>query len=114
MRAAIGEMELDEILHARAQLNTIIRGAVQEGATPWGLSVLRWVLATPCCGEREQRALALDATRLVCSVGTLAELLCPVHGLAHDPVPRPLPVAPSPAALAQVRDHGGDARPQDP
>ena len=42
MRAAIGEMELDEILHARAQLNTIIRGAVQEGATPWGLRVLRW------------------------------------------------------------------------
>jgi len=42
MRAAIGEMELDEILHARAQLNTIIKGAVQEGATPWGLNVLRY------------------------------------------------------------------------
>ena len=26
MRAAMGEMELDEILHARAQLNTIIKG----------------------------------------------------------------------------------------
>ena len=42
MRAAIGEMELDEILHARAQLNTIIKSAVQEGATPWGLNVLRY------------------------------------------------------------------------
>ena len=39
MRAAIGEMELDEVLHARAQLNTIIKAAVQDGAAPWGLKV---------------------------------------------------------------------------
>lgn len=42
MRAAIGEMELDEVLHARAQLNTIIKAAVQDGAAPWGLKVLRY------------------------------------------------------------------------
>jgi regulator of protease activity HflC (stomatin/prohibitin superfamily) len=32
MRAAIGELELDEILHAGAKLNSIIRVAVQESA----------------------------------------------------------------------------------
>lgn len=42
MRAAIGAMELDEILHARGALNTIIQGAVQESAKPWGLNVLRY------------------------------------------------------------------------
>jgi len=42
MRAAIGEMELDEILHGRAQLNTMIRGAVQEAAVNWGLEIKRY------------------------------------------------------------------------
>jgi regulator of protease activity HflC (stomatin/prohibitin superfamily) len=30
MRAAIGELELDEILHARAKLNSIIKSSIQE------------------------------------------------------------------------------------
>jgi len=42
MRAAIGSMELDEILHARRELNTIIQSTVQDSATPWGLKVLRY------------------------------------------------------------------------
>jgi len=41
MRAAIGEMELDEILHNRAHLNTLIKGSVQEAAMNWGLEVKR-------------------------------------------------------------------------
>jgi regulator of protease activity HflC (stomatin/prohibitin superfamily) len=42
MRAAIGELELDEILHARAQLNTIVRTTVQEAAESWGLVIKRY------------------------------------------------------------------------
>ena len=39
MRAAIGELELDQILHARAQLNSMIRLSVQEAAEAWGLEI---------------------------------------------------------------------------
>eukprot|EP01040_Poterioochromonas_malhamensis_P015531 gene15531-17399_t len=42
MRAAIGELELDEILHARAKLNDIIKGSVQESALAWGLDIKRY------------------------------------------------------------------------
>ena len=42
MRAAIGEMELDEILHGRARLNNFIKGAVQEAAVSWGIEVKRY------------------------------------------------------------------------
>ena len=35
MRAAIGELELDQILHARAQLNTLIRGVIQDASVKW-------------------------------------------------------------------------------
>ncbi|KAL3942338.1 MAG: hypothetical protein SGARI_000301 [Bacillariaceae sp.] len=42
MRSAIGEMELDEILHGRARLNTLIKGALQEAALPWGLEIRRY------------------------------------------------------------------------
>ena len=42
MRAAIGELELDEILHARARLNSMIRNAVQEAAAAWGLEIKRY------------------------------------------------------------------------
>ena len=42
MRAAIGELELDEILHARAQLNAIVRTSVQEAAESWGLIIKRY------------------------------------------------------------------------
>jgi len=42
MRASIGEMELDEILHGRAQLNSMIKGSLHDAATPWGLVVKRY------------------------------------------------------------------------
>mmetsp|Transcript_31983 Transcript_31983/g.73506 ORF Transcript_31983/g.73506 Transcript_31983/m.73506 type:complete len:381 (-) Transcript_31983:2398-3540(-) len=42
MRSAIGEMELDEILHGRARLNAMIKGSLQEAAVPWGLEVKRY------------------------------------------------------------------------
>lgn len=42
MRSAIGEMELDEILHGRAQLNALIKGTLQEAAEPWGLEIRRY------------------------------------------------------------------------
>ena len=35
----IGEMELDEILHNRAKLNTLIKGSAQEAAMAWGLAI---------------------------------------------------------------------------
>ncbi|KAG7374690.1 SPFH domain / Band 7 family protein [Nitzschia inconspicua] len=42
MRSAIGEMELDEILHGRARLNSLIKGSLQEAALPWGLEIRRY------------------------------------------------------------------------
>lgn len=42
MRAAIGELELDEILHARAQLNKMIQSSVQGAADAWGIDIKRY------------------------------------------------------------------------
>jgi regulator of protease activity HflC (stomatin/prohibitin superfamily) len=42
MRSAIGELELDQILHARAHLNSVIRTSVIESASSWGLDVKRY------------------------------------------------------------------------
>mmetsp|Transcript_19186 Transcript_19186/g.53300 ORF Transcript_19186/g.53300 Transcript_19186/m.53300 type:complete len:243 (-) Transcript_19186:182-910(-) len=42
MRSAIGELELDEILHNRARLNALIKGSLQEAAVPWGLEIRRY------------------------------------------------------------------------
>jgi regulator of protease activity HflC (stomatin/prohibitin superfamily) len=42
MRSAIGEMELDEMLHGRARLNSLIKGSLQEAAEPWGLEIRRY------------------------------------------------------------------------
>jgi len=44
MRAAIGELELDEVLHARAKLNTMICETVQDAALAWGLEIKRYEL----------------------------------------------------------------------
>lgn len=74
MRAAIGEMELDEILRARSELNTIIRGSVQEASTAWGLDIKRYEITevTPdaaiteamsrqAAAERGRRSSVLEA-----------------------------------------------------
>lgn len=44
MRSAIGELELDEILHNRAGLNTLIKGTLQDASVAWGLEVRRYEL----------------------------------------------------------------------
>ena len=71
MRAAIGEMELDQILHARAQLNTLIRTTVQESSTAWGIEVKRYeitevspdkyITEAIAAAERERRKKVLEA-----------------------------------------------------
>eukprot|EP00543_Licmophora_paradoxa_P005103 CAMPEP_0202448858 /NCGR_PEP_ID=MMETSP1360-20130828/7647_1 /ASSEMBLY_ACC=CAM_ASM_000848 /TAXON_ID=515479 /ORGANISM="Licmophora paradoxa, Strain CCMP2313" /LENGTH=350 /DNA_ID=CAMNT_0049066597 /DNA_START=97 /DNA_END=1149 /DNA_ORIENTATION=- len=42
MRSAMGEMELDEILHGRTRMNAMIKGSLQEAAMPWGLDIKRY------------------------------------------------------------------------
>lgn len=58
MRSAIGEMELDEILHGRSRLNALIKGSLQEAAVNWGMEVKRYEITeiTP----DEQIRLAMD------------------------------------------------------
>lgn len=74
MRAAIGEMELDEILHARAKLNAYIRESVQGSAQAWGLEIKRYEITEvspdkfiteamdkQAAAERERRKKVLEA-----------------------------------------------------
>jgi len=74
MRSAIGEMELDEMLHGRAKLNSLIKGSVQEAAVAWGLEIRRYEITeiTPdekirvamdkqAAAERERREKVLQA-----------------------------------------------------
>lgn len=74
MRAAIGELELDQILRARTELNTVIRTSVQEAAGAWGLDIKRYEITevTPdrtiqeamgrqAASERERRSKVLEA-----------------------------------------------------
>lgn len=75
MRAAIGEMELDEILHGRAKLNALIKGTLQEASSPWGIEIRRYEITeiTPdeeirvamdkqAAAERDRRQQVLRAT----------------------------------------------------
>ena len=74
MRAAIGEMELDEILHNRAAINSLVKGTVQEAATAWGINIKRYEITeiTPdrmisqamdkqAAAERNRREKVLEA-----------------------------------------------------
>ena len=74
MRAAIGEMDLDQILRARAELNTIIRSTVQGPAEAWGLEIKRYeitevspdkhiteAMGKQAAAERERRQKVLEA-----------------------------------------------------
>jgi regulator of protease activity HflC (stomatin/prohibitin superfamily) len=58
MRAAIGKLDLDDILHARAQLNTDVTNTLQDAATPWGLEILRYEI-TEIAPDREIQ-IAMD------------------------------------------------------
>jgi len=74
MRAAIGELELDEILHARARLNTLIKNSIQDSARVWGIDILRYEITTvspdkfiteamdkQAAAERDRRKKVLEA-----------------------------------------------------
>jgi regulator of protease activity HflC (stomatin/prohibitin superfamily) len=74
MRAAIGELELDDILHARAQLNAIIKKSVEESAQAWGIEIKRYEITEvspdkfiteamdkQAAAERDRRKKVLDA-----------------------------------------------------
>jgi len=61
MRSAIGELELDEILHNRAGLNTLIKGSLQEAAVAWGLEVRRYELTEITPDERIRIAMDKQA-----------------------------------------------------
>lgn len=74
MRAAIGKMELDELLHNRNQLNDEIKVALQTAAGDWGMEVKRYELTEispdhhitiamdkQAAAERERREMILGA-----------------------------------------------------
>jgi regulator of protease activity HflC (stomatin/prohibitin superfamily) len=74
MRAAIGELELDQILHARNTLNALILKSVNEAAMEWGLEIRRYEITEispdkfiteamdkQAAAERERRKKVLEA-----------------------------------------------------
>lgn len=74
MRAAMGELELDQILHERSKINSLIRTSVQEAATAWGLEIKRYEITEvlpdkfiseamdkQAAAERERRKKVLEA-----------------------------------------------------
>lgn len=58
MRSAIGEMELDEILHGRNRLNALIKESLLDAAFAWGLTVRRYEI-TEITPDEEIR-IAMD------------------------------------------------------
>jgi len=61
MRAAIGRLELDEILHAREALNDQVRSHLSEAAEPWGISIKRYEITEILPDEEIQRAMDKQA-----------------------------------------------------
>ena len=61
MRSAIGEMELDEMLHGRARLNSLIKGSLQEAAVAWGLEVRRYEITEITPDEEIRTAMDKQA-----------------------------------------------------
>lgn len=74
MRAAIGEMELDEILHSRAHLNSIIKRNVEDASRKWGIEIQRYEITEvspdkfiteamdkQAAAERDRRKKVLEA-----------------------------------------------------
>ena len=61
MRAAIGRMELDEILHARQELNNIVTDILSEAAEPWGLNILRYEITEISPDQEIQLAMDKQA-----------------------------------------------------
>lgn len=102
MRSAIGEMELDEILHGRAQLNSLIKGSLQEASEPWGLEIRRYEITeiTPdtqirvamdkqAAAERDRRERVLRAEGAKRQAELVRLNLCAWYRLIrHDRNPR--------------------------
>lgn len=74
MRAAIGELELDEMLHAREKLNKMIKSTISESAQAWGIDIKRYEITTitpdkfitdamakQAAAERDRRKKLLEA-----------------------------------------------------
>lgn len=61
MRAAIGQLHFDEILHARAAINTSIASGLKEAAEPWGIEVLRYEVTAIEPDLNVQRAMDKQA-----------------------------------------------------
>ena len=77
MRAAIGKLELDEILHARQQLNDKVALSLRDACEPWGLEIKRYEITEilpdrqiqiamdkQAVAERERREQVLGAEGL--------------------------------------------------
>ena len=77
MRAAIGKLELDEILHARQQLNDKVASSLIEASEPWGIQIKRYEITEilpdrqiqiamdkQAVAERERREQVLGAEGL--------------------------------------------------
>ena len=61
MRAIIGKMELDEILHARDTINSEVTKALDMNAEPWGLQVLRYEITQLTPNHEIQHAMDKQA-----------------------------------------------------
>ena len=61
MRAAIGNMDLDEILHARSQINAEVCTSLQQAAESWGLYILRYEITEITPDQEIQRAMDKQA-----------------------------------------------------
>lgn len=61
MRSAIGQLELDDILHMRAKINAEILANLEVAADPWGLEVLRYEITEVSPDVEIQRAMDKQA-----------------------------------------------------
>ena len=61
MRAAIGKLEFDEILHARTTINASVSESLQQAAEPWGIECLRYEITEILPAKDMQRAMDQQA-----------------------------------------------------
>lgn len=61
MRAIIGKMELDEILHARSKINEAVTASLGMNSEPWGIEVLRYEITQLTPNHEIQHAMDKQA-----------------------------------------------------
>ena len=61
MRAIIGKMELDEILHARSKINDAVTSSLAMNSEPWGIEVLRYEITQLTPNHEIQHAMDKQA-----------------------------------------------------